>query len=89
MLLGRWIFKTLGWGFAALVTPSVIACTGGLFFGLLLFSQQLAPLTAWLGVTPLFLAVIVGALQNIFSKSAKYLPFPSYRSLPTLTFFLP
>jgi len=72
MLLGRWIFKTLGWGFAALVTPSVIAVTGGLFFGLLLFSSQLAPFTAWLGVTPLFLAVIVGALQNIFSKSAKY-----------------
>ena len=72
MLLGRWIFKTLGWGFAALVTPSVIACTGGLFFGLLLFGTQLAPMTAALGVTPLFLAVIVGALQNIFSKSAKY-----------------
>jgi AAA family ATP:ADP antiporter len=72
MLLGRWIFKTLGWGFAALVTPSVIAVTGGLFFGLLLFAPQLAPFTAWLGVTPLFLAVIVGALQNIFSKSAKY-----------------
>jgi len=72
MLLSRWIFKALGWGFAALVTPSVIAATGGVFFGLLLFGTQLAPLTAWLGVTPLFLAVIVGALQNIFSKSAKY-----------------
>merc|ERR550537_829760 len=40
MLLGRWIFKTPGWGFAALVTPSVIAVTGGLFFGLLLFGSQ-------------------------------------------------
>ena len=72
MILGRWIFKVLGWGFAALVTPSVIAVTGGLFFGLLLFQQQLTPLVALLGTTPLMLAVVVGALQNIFSKSAKY-----------------
>jgi AAA family ATP:ADP antiporter len=72
MLLSRQIFAKLGWGFAALVTPSVIACTGGLFFALLLFSNQLLPLVAALGTTPLMLAVVVGALQNIFSKSAKY-----------------
>jgi AAA family ATP:ADP antiporter len=72
MLLSRRIFAVLGWGFAALVTPSVIAVTGGVFFGLLLFNQQLLPLVAALGTTPLMLAVIVGALQNIFSKSAKY-----------------
>ena len=72
MLLSRRIFKVLGWGFAALVTPTVIAATGGVFFGLLLFSSQLSPLVTALGTTPLMLAVIVGALQNIFSKSAKY-----------------
>jgi len=72
MLLSRRIFKVFGWGFAALVTPSVIAGTGGVFFGLLLFNQQLLPLVAALGTTPLMLAVVVGALQNIFSKSAKY-----------------
>ena len=34
-----------------------------------------APLTPWLatlGLTPLFAAVLVGAAQNVFSKSAKY-----------------
>merc|ERR1719171_355941 len=72
MLLGRWIFKKLGWGFAALVTPSVIAFTGGIFFSLSLFNQQLLPVAALFGTTPLMLAVVVGALQNIFSKSAKY-----------------
>merc|ERR1719352_583440 len=72
MLASRQIFKVFGWGVAALITPTVIAFTGGIFFSLLLFSTQLAPLTALLGVTPLMLAVIVGALQNIFSKSAKY-----------------
>jgi len=72
MLIGRRIFKIFGWGVAALVTPTMIAFTGGIFFSLLLFQSQLAPLTLALGTTPLMLAVIVGALQNIFSKSAKY-----------------
>ena len=72
MLLSRRIFRIFGWGFAALVTPSVIAITGGLFFSLLIGGSALAPLVAALGTTPLMLAVVVGALQNIFSKSAKY-----------------
>ena len=72
MLLSRQIFKIWGWGVAALITPSVIAFTGGIFFSLLIFNQALLPLVAALGTTPLMLAVIVGALQNIFSKSAKY-----------------
>jgi ATP:ADP antiporter, AAA family len=31
-----------------------------------------SPMTAALGMTPLMLAVLVGAAQNILSKSAKY-----------------
>lgn len=37
--------------------------------------MRVAPLTPWLatlGLTPLFAAVLVGAAQNVFSKSAKY-----------------
>ena len=37
--------------------------------------QCAAPLTPWLGtmgLTPLYAAVLVGAAQNVFSKSAKY-----------------
>eukprot|EP00741_Cyanophora_paradoxa_P005851 tig00000113_g5669.t1 len=68
-----------------MVTPSVLCGTGLAFFALVVFGQQLAPLTtaalglslaplttAALGVTPLFLAVLVGAAQNIMSKSCKY-----------------
>ena len=72
MLLGRKVFKIWGWGVAALVTPTMIAFTGGIFFSLILFGTPLAPLIAALGTTPLMLAVIVGALQNILSKSSKY-----------------
>ncbi|KAK1571874.1 hypothetical protein Q3G72_024293 [Acer saccharum] len=37
-----------------------------------LFGDPFAPALAKFGLTPLLAAVYVGALQNIFSKSAKY-----------------
>ena len=72
MLAGRFIFKKWGWGVAAMVTPVTLLTTGIAFFSLSLFPAAFTPLTAALGTTPLMLAVMVGALQNIFSKGAKY-----------------
>ena len=72
MLLGRTIFSKFGWRVAALVTPTMIGVTGLGFFGLTLFSDFFAPITASLGTTPLMMAVFVGAAQNILSKSSKY-----------------
>lgn len=72
MLLSRFIFRKFGWGVAAAITPTVLLVTGIGFFSLVLFSDPLAPALAKLGVTPLLAAVYVGAIQNIFSKSAKY-----------------
>jgi len=72
MLLGRTIFAKFGWRVAALVTPINLGITGLGFFALSVFSDFFAPMTAALGTTPLMLAVIVGAIQNIVSKSAKY-----------------
>lgn len=43
-----------------------------LFFSLVLFSGPLEPGLAAMGLTPLYAAVLVGAAQNIFSKSSKY-----------------
>jgi ATP:ADP antiporter, AAA family len=72
MLLGRVIFRRFGWGVAAMITPTVLLLTGVGFFSLILFGQPITPLLASIGLTPLLAAVYVGALQNIFSKSAKY-----------------
>lgn len=72
MLLGRSIFAKFGWRVAALITPINLGITGLLFFTLNIFSDFFAPLTSKLGTTPLMLAVLVGAAQNILSKSAKY-----------------
>ena len=72
MLVGRSIFARFGWRTAALVTPSMMGITGVLFFLLTIFSGILTPVAAKLNTTPLFLAVLVGAVQNILSKSSKY-----------------
>ncbi|KAL0425073.1 UNVERIFIED_CONTAM: Plastidic ATP/ADP-transporter [Sesamum radiatum] len=72
MLLSQWIFNKYGWGVAAKITPTVLLLTGVGFFSLILFGDPLAPALAKFGLTPLLAAVYVGAMQNIFSKSAKY-----------------
>ena len=72
MLLSRIIFRKFGWGVAALITPTVLLITGVAFFGLILFGGVVDPILAKMALTPLFAAVLVGAAQNIFSKSAKY-----------------
>lgn len=43
--------------------PALLVCLSSGFF---------SPLTAALGTTPLMLAVLIGAAQNILSKSSKY-----------------
>lgn len=72
MLLSRVILSKYGWGVAAMITPTVLLVTGVGFFSLILFGGPLTPAMAGIGLTPLLAAVYVGALQNIFSKSAKY-----------------
>ncbi|KAH1114159.1 hypothetical protein J1N35_007537 [Gossypium stocksii] len=72
MLLSQFIFDKYGWGSAAQITPTVLLLTGVGFFSLILFGDPLGPTLAKFGMTPLLAAVYVGAMQNIFSKSAKY-----------------
>jgi len=72
MIVSRYIFQKFGWGVAALITPTVLLITGVIFFALVLYSAPLTPALTSLGLTPLYAAVLVGALQNIFSKGSKY-----------------
>ncbi|CAL1377814.1 unnamed protein product [Linum trigynum] len=72
MLVSQYIFNKYGWGAAAKITPTVLLITGVGFFSLILFGGPLVPTLAKFGMTPLLAAVYVGAMQNIFSKSAKY-----------------
>ena len=53
-------------------TIQMIGVTGLGFFATNIFSGAVAPLAGLLGMTPLMLAVFLGAAQNIMSKSSKY-----------------
>jgi ATP:ADP antiporter, AAA family len=72
MLLSRVIFKKFGWGVAAQITPVMLMVTGLIFFALVLGQEQVTPALAAMGMTPLYASVLVGAAQNVFSKSSKY-----------------
>jgi AAA family ATP:ADP antiporter len=72
MLLGQRIFATAGWGAAALVTPVTMLVTGGIFFSLILQPALWAPITSVVGLSPLMMAVFVGAAQNVLTKASKY-----------------
>jgi ATP:ADP antiporter, AAA family len=66
------VIRIFGWRFAALITPSVLLITGIVFFALVIFMDLATPIVAFFGTTPLYLAVIVGLVQNVMSKSSKY-----------------
>jgi len=50
----------------------MIGVTGLAFFALNFFTDFFNPVAGALGTSPLMLAVVVGAAQNILSKSSKY-----------------
>lgn len=72
LFVGGSLIRRFGWGFAALVTPVVLLTSGIVFFALVIFGDRFNPLMGLFGMTPLMLAVMVGAFQNMMSKSCKY-----------------
>lgn len=72
LFVGGNVMRRFGWSTAAQITPIVLLITGAIFFALVIFRDNLGGMIAAMGTTPLMMAVIVGMLQNIMSKSAKY-----------------
>lgn len=72
LFIGGNLMRRFGWKVAAMVTPVVLMVTGGAFFSFVLFRDSLTGFISLLGSTPLMLAVLFGAAQNIMSKSSKY-----------------
>lgn len=73
LFVGGNVLRRFGWGVAAMITPVVLLVTGGVFFSMIVFKENLADwLMANLGMAPLMIAVIFGTAQNIMSKSSKY-----------------
>ena len=72
-IIGNNIMRSYGWFVAAVISPIIIMITGILFFILVVFDHQVF---SWFDsailMTPLALAVSIGAVQNILAKGTKY-----------------
>jgi AAA family ATP:ADP antiporter len=73
-IIGNNIMRSYGWFVTAVITPIIILTTGVTFFVMVLFDQDIMLFfgNAILIMSPLAMAVAVGAVQNILSKGAKY-----------------
>jgi AAA family ATP:ADP antiporter len=72
LFVGGNVIRRFGWGTGALITPVVLLITGVGFFSFVIFRDSLSAVVSLFGTTPLLLAVLFGAAQNIMSKSSKY-----------------
>lgn len=78
-LVGSNILRKCSWLMAALITPCMLSCTGIVFFIFVIYANDLN----FFGdqVNPIYLAVLIGAIQNILSKSTKYSLFDSTKEM--------
>lgn len=67
--IGSNVIRRLGWLVAALSAPTMILITGAIFFVCVMYKNDLQGILPY---TPLWIAVIAGATQNILSKATKY-----------------
>jgi AAA family ATP:ADP antiporter len=72
-IIGNNIMKYQNWFVAAVITPIIIMVTGSAFFVLIVFENHMLPFVDKVLLTsPLVLAVMIGAIQNIIVKGTKY-----------------
>jgi ATP:ADP antiporter, AAA family len=76
------IIDRFGWTFTALITPVLMLITSTGFFSFMFFQGYLgSEAMAFIGATPLSIAVFFGAAQSCFSKAMKYSVFDSTKEM--------
>lgn len=82
VLLGSNIVRRLGWFAAAVITPVMVLVTGTAFFAFANFETEIGfMMSGYIMSDPLTIAVIIGAAQNVLSKSSKYTVFDSTKEM--------
>ena len=82
VLLGSNIVRRLGWMVAAIITPVMVFITGLAFFFVTNFdSIAILMMVSFAFTDPLMLAITIGAIQNVLSKSSKYTLFDSTKEM--------
>lgn len=75
------IVAKFGWFWGAIITPLVLLVTAVPFFSFVLSGDTLSGWLSSIGITPLFMAVLIGGGQQVLSKSAKYSLFDSTKEM--------
>lgn len=81
-LLGTNIVRRLGWFSAAVITPIMVFVSGILFYLVIninIISMLMIPVLAF--TDPVSVAITIGAIQNVLSKSSKYTLFDSTKEM--------
>jgi AAA family ATP:ADP antiporter len=69
-IIGNNIMRRNSWVVGAVISPILIMISGMVFFALVIFEQHV-PVNLF-AMSPLVLAVFIGAIQNVISKGTKY-----------------
>ena len=69
--IGSYIIRNYSWKRAAMISPMLIGIAGSLFFLSILLLSKIN-LSSNLIISPIIIAVFIGTVQNIISKSSKY-----------------
>jgi ADP/ATP carrier protein family len=77
MIIGSNMLRKLRWLISAMLTPTMFAATGTLFFTFVIFAEKFK----FMNYNLVYAAVLVGAVQNILSKSSKYSLFDSTKEM--------
>jgi ADP/ATP carrier protein family len=78
-IIGGNILRRFSWLVSAMTTPIMIGITGSIFFTCVIFSDFFS--TVFNDFNPIYFAVLVGAIQNILSKSTKYSLFDATKEM--------
>jgi AAA family ATP:ADP antiporter len=81
MLVGTNILRIFSWKIAALITPVFLLATSLIFFGVIVYEKNVGIQATIMGTTVLFVAVVVGLVQNAFAKGVKYSLFDSTKQM--------
>lgn len=81
MLIGSNLLRRFDWFFSAVITPSMIGITGAIFFIFVICAEYISDILGNNSFNPIYAAVIVGAIQNVLSKSTKYSLFDSTKEM--------
>jgi AAA family ATP:ADP antiporter len=76
------IIRRFNWTFTAMIPPVILLVAGGAFFSLILFNDLgWSGLAYALGSSPLLFVVMLGSVQNCFSRASKYTFFDTTKEL--------